>query len=387
MMGPPTWLPMLLTATLVSGCSWFGGDDDDSEIQPAELESFAEEVRLRRVWSKSIGGSDQKFWRSLRPSASDEVIYVANHQGQISALTVADGKQLWRVDLEVGVSGGVGYGADLVMVGTIEGEVYALDADDGGVVWSTQLSSEILTSPQSNGEVVVVQTIDDKIYALDAESGEERWQHDGDAPILSVRGTSSALVTSSMVLAGFDSGKLIAFNPENGSLIWEARVALPKGRTELERMVDIDGDPLLVGDVIYAVSYQGRVGAITRGTGRNLWFQDSSSHRSPAHGQDQIYVTEADDHVRAFQAGSGRSVWDNEGLFLRRLTAPTVFGQTIAVADAEGYLHLLDSGDGHFVGRTKVDGSGVGATMLSRSDRLIVQANDGSLTAYRIEAR
>ncbi len=386
MMRMQAWLQIALAATLISGCSWFG-DDDDNEIQPAELESFTEQVDIKRVWSKSVGGSDQKFWRSLRPSASDQVVYAANHQGEISALAVADGQQLWRTDLEIGLSGGVGYGAGMVMVGSIEGEVYALDADDGGVLWSSQLSSEVLTSPQSNGEVVVVQTIDDKIYALDAATGDERWQHDGDAPILSVRGTSSALVTDTMVLAGFDSGKLIAFNPENGALIWEARLALPKGRTELERMVDIDGDPLLVGDVIYAVSYQGRVGAITRGTGRNLWFQDSSSHQSPAHGQEQIYVTEADDTMRAFQAGSGRPVWANEQLFLRRLTAPTVFGSTVAVADAEGYLHLLDSVDGHFVGRTKVDGSGVAATMLARSDRLIVQANDGSLTAYRIEAR
>ncbi len=377
---------VLVLLTSLSGCSWFG-DDDENEIQPAKLESFDEEVRIKRVWSKSVGGSGQKFWNSLRPSASNEIVFAANHDGRVTALSISDGSKRWSTDLEVGISGGVGYGGGLVMLGTIEGQVFALDERDGDVVWTAQMPTEVLTSPQGNKQVVVVQTIDDKIYALDSETGEEIWRHDGDAPILSVRGSSSALVTDSMVVAGFDSGKLIAFNPKNGSLIWETRVALPKGQTELQRMVDIDGNPVLVNDVIYVVSYQGRLGAITRGTGRNLWFQDSSSHHSPAYGQTQVYVTEADDVVQAFAAGSGRPVWQNEGLFLRRLTAPTVLGDHVAVGDGEGYVHFLDSLDGRFVGRVKVDGSGVGSTMLNRSDRLIVQANDGSIGVYRIDPR
>ena len=372
--------------TGVSGCSWFG-DDNENEIKPAELESFVEEIRIKKIWSKSLGGSKEKYWRSLRPSANDKTVFAANHGGRVSAMSLSDGSKLWSVDIEVSISGGVGYGGDLVMVGTIEGEVIALDASDGTVAWTSQMNTEVLTSPQSNGRVAVVQTIDDKIYALDAETGDEIWHHDGDAPILSVRGTSSPLVTNNMVLAGFDSGKLIAFNPENGAIIWETRIALPKGRTELQRMVDIDGNPILINDVVYAVSYQGRLGAITRGTGRNLWFQDTSSHDSPAYGQAQVYVTEADDIIRAFKAGNGRSVWQNEGLFLRRLTAPTVFGEMVAVADAEGYLHFLNSDDGRFMGRVRVDGSGIDAPMLNRSDRLIVQANDGSVSAYRIEPR
>lgn len=376
----------LLMVGLVSGCSWLGSDDD-SEIQPAELTTFEEEIRVERVWSTSLDGSANKFWQTLRPSASDTVVFAANHDGQVNALAVADGSVLWRYDIGSELSGGVGFGGGSVIVGTAEGEVYALNADDGSRQWFHQIGTEILASPQSNGDVVVVRTIDDKIYALDATSGEERWRHDGDAPILSVRGTSSALVTDTMVLAGFDSGKLISFNPENGSIIWESRLALPKGRTELERMVDIDGDPLLVGDVLYAVSYQGRVGAITRGTGRSLWLGDSSSHRTPAHGQDQVYVTESDDTVRAFQAGSGRPAWENDGLFLRRLTSPTVIGGAVAVADADGYLHLLDALDGRFVGRTKVSGGGVQSSMLRRGEYLIVQSVKGTVSAYRIETR
>jgi len=374
-----------ICALLVSGCSWFGGDDEEGEIKPAKLVKFDQEVSLKKQWSVNIGASNKDFWNSLKPTASDELVFAADHQGKITAVDVATGKVRWKTELEQLVSGGVGFGAGLVMVGTIEGEVYALNAEDGSVAWSSTISSEILSSPQSNGQVVVVQTIDNKLFALDASDGSAIWQHEDTAPLLSVRGTSTPVVTDKMVLTGFDSGKLIAFNPENGSLIWEARMALPKGRTDLERMVDLDGSPLLAGDVIYAVTYQGRLGAISRGTGRSLWFQDSNSYQTPAQSLEQVYVSEADSTVRAFRAGSGQVIWSNEGLFLRRVTSPAKLGGTIAVADAEGYLHLLDPVDGHFVARTKVNGSGVSAPMLTVGDSLIVQANNGSLSAFKIQ--
>ncbi len=375
----------LLSSLLITGCSWLGGDDDDAAITPAELVKFKQEVAIKRQWSTSIGSANQDYRNSLRPTVNGDSIFTGDHEGTVTALNVSNGKKVWQVNLDVSVSGGVGYGAGMVMVGTIEGEVYALDASDGSVLWTSQVSSEVVSSPKSNGEIVAVQTIDDRLFALDATTGEEIWQHDGDAPILSVRGTSESVVTGNMVLSGFDTGKLVAFNPDNGSLIWESRLAVPKGRTELERMVDIDGEPLLVGDVIYAVTYQGRLGALSRGTGRSLWFQDSSSHHAPAYSQEQVYVTEDKDAVRAFKAGSGQPVWINEQLFLRRLTGPARLAGTIAVADAEGYLHLLDPVDGHFVGRVKVDGSGVSAPMLTVGESLIVQANDGSVTAYRLK--
>ena len=375
----------LLSSVLISGCSWFGGDDEDAAITPAELVKFKQEVSIKRQWSASVGSGNLDYRNSLRPMANGENVFVADHEGTVSALSISNGKKVWKTELEVSVSGGVGYGAGKVMVGTIEGLVYALDADTGAVLWIGQVSSEVISSPKSNGEIVAVQTVDDRLFALDAATGEEIWQHDGDAPILSVRGTSESVVTGNMVLTGFDTGKLVAFNPENGSLIWESRLAVPKGRTELERMVDIDGEPLLIGDVIYAVTYQGRLGALSRGTGRSLWFQDSSSHHAPAYSQEQVYVTEDEDAVRAFKAGSGQPVWSNDQLFLRQLTGPAKLAGTIAVADAEGYLHLLDPVDGHFVGRTKVDGSGVSAPMLTVGESLIVQANDGSITAYRLK--
>ena len=378
-------LSLLLCVLLLSGCSWFGGDDDDAAIEPAELVDFQEEVSVVRQWSVNVGSGAKNYLISLRPTANSDTVFAADYEGQITALDVGTGNVRWQAQLDVPVTGGVGYGAGLVMVGTVEGEVFTLDAKDGAVLWTSQVSSEVLSSPKSNGEIVVVHSIDNKIAALDAKTGEEIWQHDGDAPILSVRGTSESIVTNNMVLSGFDSGKLIAFSPDNGSVIWETRLALPTGRTELERMVDIDGEPLLVGDVIYSVTYQGRVGAVSRGTGRSLWSQDSSSHHAPAYGDGQIYVTGAEDSVQAFQAGNGQSVWSNDQLFLRRLTGPVKLSGTIATADAEGYLHLLDPSDGRFVGREKIDGSGVSTPMLSVGESLIIQSNNGKISAYKIQ--
>jgi outer membrane protein assembly factor BamB len=378
-------LSLLFGVVILSGCSLFGADEDDAAITPAELVDFTSEVSLEKIWSTSVGSGNKDYLITLRPVANGNTIFAADYSGAITALDARDGSKIWDVELDASVTGGVGFGFGMVMVGTIDGVVHALDSKDGSVIWTRQVSSEVLSSPKTNGKIVVVHSIDNQMVALSAQDGDELWRHNGDAPILSVRGTSESIITSNMVVSGFDSGKLISFNADNGSINWETRLALPKGKTELERMVDIDGEPILVGDVIYATSYQGRIGAVSRGTGRNLWSQDASSHSAPAHSDGQIYISGAEDSVEAYASGNGQLNWTNDQLFLRRLTGPAIFGGTIAVADSEGFLHLLDSSDGHFVGRTKVHRSGVSSPLLPVNDHLIIQANNGSLSAYKIQ--
>ena len=373
----------LLIALLASGCSIFSADD---EIKPAELQEIDAQVELLPQWKKGTPSHNYDFWTSLEIASDDSALYIADHGGSVVSLDVATGKELWAVELDSRISGGVGYGGNKVLLGTIEGQVLALNAQDGTLLWTATVSSEVLSSPTGNDKIVVAQSIDNKIYALDAETGNELWQHDSGAPILSVRGNSSAVILNNMLIAAFDNGKLIAFNSENGSLKWETRLALPKGKTELERMIDIDGKPLVVGDIIYSVSYQGRLGALTRGTGRNLWFQDSSSHFSPAYSDGMLFVTEAkDDSISSFKAGNGILAWKNDQLLYRGLTGPASLSGTIAVADAEGYVHLINPGDGSFVGREKVDGSGVSSPLLVVGESLIIQANNGSVSAYKIQ--
>ena len=378
-----SFLAIALTAVFVTGCSVFGADD---EIKPAKLEKIDQQVEFTSVWSAKAATSNKNYWASLQMTVSDKALFTADHSGAVEALDIQTGQQQWTVDLDLPISGGLGYGAGKLAFGTVEGEIYLLDAKSGGQIWASTVSSEVLSSPSVNSQIVVAQSIDNRLYALDTKTGEELWQHDAGAPILSVRGNSSSMILNNMVIAAFDNGKLIAFNSKNGSLLWETRLALPKGRTELERMVDVDGQPILVGDIIYSVSYQGRLGALTRGTGRNLWFQDSSSHHSPAYSKGKLYVTEAKNHaVRAFKAGNGQEIWNNDQLEYRELTGPVAFGNTVAVADAEGYLHLLDPNTGVFIGRTKVSGGGVSSSLLVVGETLLVKSDNGLISAFKIQ--
>lgn len=378
-----SFFAVVVSTAFISGCSVFSAKD---EIEPAKLENFDQKIELSRVWSAKPTSSNNSYWSKLTMAVNEQTLFAADHSGTVIALEVDTGRQQWSVDLDLPISGGLGYGDQKVVLGTIEGQVYTLNAQDGSVLWSSSVSSEVLSTPSVNSDIVVAQSIDNRIYAFDAETGEELWQHDAGAPILSVRGNSSSMILNNMVIAAFDNGKLTAFNSENGSLIWETRLAVPKGRTELERMIDIDGEPILVGDIIYSVSYQGRLGALTRGTGRNLWFQDSSSHHSPAYSDGKLFVTEAKNHsVKAYKAGNGQLLWSNDQLAYRELNGPATYDNTVAVADAEGFLHLLDTETGVFVGRTKVDGSGVSAPLLVVGETLLVQSNNGSVSAFKIQ--
>jgi outer membrane protein assembly factor BamB len=376
-------LVLALVTACLSGCSIFSADD---EIEPAKLQKIQQQVELTTLWSARSASSNNHFWANLQMAVSAESLFTADHSGSIVASDLKNGQPQWSVDLDLPISGGLGYGDQKLVFGTIEGQIYVLNASDGSLLWSADVSSEVLSSPAVNSKIVIAQSIDNRLYAFDAKTGEELWQHDAGAPILSIRGNSSSMILNNMVISAFDNGKLIAFNADNGALLWETRLALPKGRTELERMIDIDGQPILVGDIIYSVSYQGRLGALTRGTGRNLWFQDSSSHHSPAHSRGKLFVTEAKNHVvRAFKAGNGEELWNNNQLEYRQLTGPATLGNSVAVADAEGYIHLLDADTGEFVGRTKVGGGGVSADLLVVDQTLLVQSNNGLISAFKIQ--
>jgi outer membrane protein assembly factor BamB len=229
----------------------------------------------------------------------------------------------------------------------------------------------------------VVQTQDAKVYGLAAADGSRRWLFEMDLPVLTLRGTATPLIVDDLVLVAFANGKLAALDADAGTPRWEARVAMPAGRTELERMVDVS-TPALDGDIVYAVSYQGRVGAYTRGSGRELWARDMSSSRAPAVGRNQLYLVDTEDRVIALRATGGQELWSNPALRRRVPTAPLAIGDLVAVADGEGYLHLLSAVDGSFVGRRKVDGDGVSVPLATDGERIFVQDNSGDLSAFGV---
>ena len=365
---------------------WFDMDDDDPRA-PVDLEKINESVKIKKLWSSGVGNGQGKGFYKLAPAIQGEAIFAASADGEVVAVNRNTGKKLWEVDLEVSLSGGVGVYEDVLFVGTSEGFVMKLNADDGSLVWSTRLHGEVLAAPQGDGKVVVAQTYDGKLQGLNFDTGEKLWVHDSNVPVLTVRGTSSPILRNGVVYAGFANGRVLAFDSDTGAILWEVRVAISQGRSEIERIVDVDGSMQLIGDELYAASYQGRVVAIDVSNGRKLWQQDISSYSGVAQGFGNIYVTDEDGTIYAYLRNGQGTRWQQDALGYRNLSRPTTVGSYVAVADFQGVVHLISQVDGEFAGRVKADGDGVRADMLADGNVLYVYGNSGKLVAYAISAR
>ena len=402
---------LLLLTLAMTGCSWFSwlpgvdSDEESKKLKPAELVKFDAEVRVERSWRASVGqGLGRKYLR-LDPVVLADRVYAADGYGAVQAHDRFSGKRIWRARIgtvESGflgafnfmdrkdpsfVSGGVGAGAGYVFMGTTAGEVVALSAADGSEAWRTQVGSEILAPPVPGNDLIFVQTINGRLLALEEDTGEIRWSFDNQVPVLTLRGTGTPVFSNGTVYAGFASGKVIALRAENGEPVWEHRVMLPEGRSELDRMVDVDGTPLLMGSILYAVAYQGKLKALRRSDGQMLWEMDISSFLDLGEGYGQIYVVSDDDVVTAIDQQSAQVVWTQEGMVRRTLTSPIAFSNYLAVGDAEGYLHILAQSDGRFLGRRKLDGDGLRSAMITADGVLLVLGNSGSLHALEIAVR
>lgn len=380
----------IVAALLLSGCStigsWFTVDDDDANA-PAELRDFSEEVRIKRLWSVGIGDGQGNGYYHLRPVIDGDRIYAAGSDGIVTALNRDNGKRIWRQDLELEISGAVGVGGNLVLVGTSDGVVVALSSDDGSTLWTSQLQGEILAPPQTNGRVVVAQSYDGKLHGLDASDGTMLWSYDSNVPVLTLRGTSTPIIFERVAIAGFGNGRVVALDLDNGGVRWEARVAIAQGRSEIDRIVDIDGSMLMIGPSVWAVSYQGRLAAIDAVSGRKLRQEEVSSYVGLDQGFGNVYVAAESGTVIAFYRNESGIRWEQSELAHRRLSSPRVVKGYVAVADFDGYVHVLSQVDGRIVGRVRADGDGVRADMLSDDDVLYVYGNSGKLIAYRVSAK
>lgn len=371
---------VLALAVMAVGCS----SNSKKELPPAELPDIQEEVRLDKQWNRSIGDGQGEIYNLLTPAVDGDRLYAAAANGEVVAMDRLTGDKAWEVDLDLPVSGGVGAGYGLVLVGTLKGEVIALDASSGEERWRARVTSEVLSAPATNGDVVVVQTQDDRLIALDASTGSQRWIFENTPAVLTLRGTSSPILTNRLAIAGLSSGKVIALDTQRGIPVWEQRVAVPKGRSELERVVDIDGNLLLSGGNLYVVTYQGNVAAFDVDSGRPLWTREASSYVGLAQGFGNVYVTQAGGSVESIDERSNSALWNNDALARRQLSSPEVFSSYVAVGDFEGYLHLLSQVDGHFVGREKIDGDGVRVRPLVVGDWIYAYGNSGKLVALTI---
>ena len=384
-------LTLLFVFSSLSACAnfswnplnWFGGDEEVNP--PVELETIQAEVSLQTEWSVSIGNGQGSNYTEITPVIDGDVIFAASEDGDIAAIGASSGDIHWLTRLRTVITGGVGAGSGLVMVGTQQAEIVVLDQITGDELWRTSVSSEVLSPPQTNGDVVVAQTVDGKLLALDIEDGNQRWIYETNLPALTLRGTSRPVITSTgAVIAGFSNGTLVAVSAADGIWRWEERVAVPEGQYDIDRVIDVDGDLLLDGNRILASSYQGNLMAFDVASGRIVWGMEASSYHGLDRGFGNIYYCSDRSHIVAVRDNSNDIVWENENLAYRAITAPTAINNYVAVGDFEGYLHLLSQIDGRIVGRTRIDNDGVRSNLLVKDGWLYAYGNSGRLTALSL---
>ena len=374
---------------LLSGCGgtknflkkFSGGGTDNTEPPTplVEIETIAEIIEL---WSKNTGKGSTKQFLKLTPSHSQGKVFVADARGNLACLDANNGNTLWKIDTDLTISGGPGASEKLTMIGSDEGDVLAYASESGEFIWQAKVSSEILAAPQEANDIVVVRTIDGRIFGLDANDGSRLWIYERTMPALTLRGTSNPIITGDIVIAGFDGGRLSAIDLFTGKLIWETSVSLSSGRSDLERMVDIDSDPIIIGNDIYVATFQGRLASVALEDGRITWARDISSYAGLTSDGNIIYITDDQSHVWALDRATGVSVWKQENLYARQATAPATIGNLVVVGDLEGYLHWMDKDNGQFVARTQVSKSAIIAPPVAVEDVVYAYSSDGILSAY-----
>ena len=375
---------------LISGCStfqeWFGSEGEDATA-PVQLERIDSKVSLKKRWSSKIGDGQGDGFYKITPTLIDGVIYVASSDGEVAAINAASGARLWRVELERPLSGGVGYHNRSLYLGGADGSVLQLSAEDGAVEWEAAVSGEVLAAPVVSDDWVIVQTYDGKLLGFRSGAEEPSWTFTSDVPVLTLRGTSAPILIGDNAIAGFGDGKVVAVDVDSGNVSWEARIGVPQGSSEIDRIVDVDGAMTQQGIELFVASYQGRAAALDSRTGRKLWQQNVSSVTGTNVGFGNVYVADVDGTLSAFLRTGQGVRWQNIELGYRELSRPTPVSSYVATVDFEGYLHLLSQVDGQIVGRSKIGGDAARADMIADSGRLIIYADNGQLLAYELEAQ
>jgi outer membrane protein assembly factor BamB len=369
----------LVVVALLAACS------SEKVNEPLKLVDFKPSLKIEKVWSESVGDGSDGEYLSLTPAVLEDRIYAVDLNGEVTALDRLTGDEKWNVSLDLPVSGGLGVDAQHLYLATMHGEVIALDRANGKVQWRQQVTSEVITAPISNGKIVVAQSIDGKLFAFDVKTGKQVWRFDSIVPVLSLRGTTSPVVSDTYTVSGFANGEIVAIDNQTGVPYWSRPVGVPKGRTELERLVDIDGRSAVQDGRLYTVSYQGKLSVIDLLSGQEVWSTPQSSYTGVALGYTHVYVTSEDGKVVAYKETSPDKVWTSDLLKFRRLSTPVTFQETVVVADFEGYLHFLSQIDGSMMAREKIDSDGEMGYMVAVDDMLYVYSHSGELYAFRIK--
>ena len=371
----------LVALALATACS-----KDKNVDQPAKLTPLQSTVRVQHVWSASVGEKKEAALRlGLGISIANGRVYAAGHQGDVVALELANGRVAWRTRTKTPLSGGTAASADLVVVGGSDGQLLALAAASGKMVWRVRLNGEVLAPAAISTRLIAVRTVDGKLHGLSPADGHELWNAEQQVPRLSLRGTARPVIVGEVVLCGFDNGKVMAVNANDGSVQWEATVTPPHGRTELERLSDIDSAVDVAGSDVYTVGFQGRVAMLALDTGQVWWSHEDSSYRGVTLDEDTLYLADSDGIVAALKSRTGAEVWRQNVLLHRGLSPIAVMDESVVVGDFQGYLHFLDKASGALAARISAGGARISSQPLVIGDMLVVANDRGQINAYRVQ--
>jgi outer membrane protein assembly factor BamB len=381
------FIPALAALLLLNGCSWIKswGDDDDPDA-PAELIEFEPTLKVGKVWSTGVGKGLDKAGRQLRPAYSSGTIYAADYKGLLMSIDAESGAKRWEIKTKLPFTGGPGVSDNLLMMGTENGEVFAFDATSGTQLWSATVTSEVLAAPTAADGIVVVRCIDGRVFGLDVDTGQRIWIYDHSVPLLTLRGNAPVLIRAGVVFVGYDGGEVVALQLDDGTLMWEQTLVTTEGRTELERLSDIDGQLVFIASDLLVSSYKSRLASLAADSGRLLWFKDISSSTGVSIDRVNLTLSDKEGNVWLLDRRNGAESWKLDQLFRRGLTRPVFYGSFIVVGDFEGYLHWISISDGRFVAREKIGGKGFSGPPLVVGNTLYVMTKKGELTAFRAGA-
>ncbi|MEX2122354.1 MAG: outer membrane protein assembly factor BamB [Woeseia sp.] len=373
----------LALAALLSGCGILGGDKDD-ELQPQELVDFKQTLPVDRVWTAKLGGDSELLRIALSPAGDGERIYAGSRDGNVIAFDPETGKRLWRTELEVLLAAGPGAAENRVVVASSDGHLICLRADDGRENWRVDMAGESLAKPLIRDDSVVAYTIDGRLRVFSLFDGGERWTLEQTLPPLTLRGAAPPIIVGTMVIAGFDNGRLIASGLTDGTTRWEVMLSPPTGRSDLERLADIDGTLAAVGQDVYATAYQGRLAALAAESGQILWTREISTHVGLTADIENLYIVSETGELIALGRRDGSELWRHDLLLRREPTAPVTYMSTVVVGDFEGYVHFFNSVDGSPVARVRVGKGMLSGPPVVIGGRLYVQSESGHLAVFEV---
>jgi len=392
-----SFLIVAVLAVALSGCNWLKnlGKKDNVE-PPTPLTEFAPTTQIDRVWSEGIGKGAGDSGARLAPGGADGRLYAASVDGTVEAFDAATGRTLWQERLgkrngwlwkrgenSLRWSGGPTVAGDLIIVGSLDGQLYALSSADGKERWNTQLTSEIIAAPVFADGLVVVRTNDGRLAGLNIADGSRKWVFDQAVPALSLRGNSSPLIANGVVYDGFDNGKVLAIRLEDGVELWAQTLSAGEGRTEVERLQDVDGNLVSDGSSLFAAGYRGQVAALALESGRPIWQRDLSSYVGAAVSGNTVVVVDAEGNVWAFDRETGVNLWKQDQLKYRWLSAPAIQGKYVAVGDVEGFVHWLTLDEGKFAARERISKKPIEGAPQVVDGTLYVEDVKGHIGAYR----